>query len=311
MASRLLQTCPQLLGVRPRALRQSLEAVANILGVPLPEAARLVAPQPMALARDPQFVELAVYALVKMAGGDAARARALVERQPSLLLFSGEEWDGARVGCWCCGLFSWVWIVLLLLNVSHAPSSWFYTCHISTDSGLWSTNPNPKPLIDKLRVLGDILGLGSQPGHRRRLMTIVAAAPNLLTRSASALQASWDALRTGLGKERARDLLLGAGAPVRLLAYSSGALAARAGALQQLSGLSGDWASRVEAARADPRQLAAVMAAREAASARLQWLVESKQLLAPGGIGLVDLIEMEDAAFCDIYPQWRARAAAA
>ncbi|GBF95130.1 hypothetical protein Rsub_07714 [Raphidocelis subcapitata] len=186
-----------------------------------------------------------------------AAALELLRRQPSLLLFSGTDWE------------------------------------------------------EKPQLLGAVLGLAGGDA-RPRLLEAVAAAPNLLTRSPAALQASWVALRDALGKETARQVLLGAeqgpagGAP-RLLAYSAAALSGRAATLQQLSELSADWRQRVDAARRKPAALAAVLGAREGASGRLAWLVASGQRLAPGGVGLPELLALDDAGFADIYPLWHAR----
>lgn len=161
----------------------------------------------------------------------------------------------------------------------------------------------------RLRLLGTLLGLTGD-GARPRLLEVVSAAPNLLTRSPAALQASWVALRDAFGGDVARQVLLGpgggGGAP-RLLAFSAAALSGRAAALQRLSDLSTDWRQRVDAALRDPTALASVLGAREAASGRLAWLVSSGQRLAPGGLGLPEVLGLDDAGFADIYPLWRAR----
>jgi len=170
-----------------------------------------------------------------------------------------------------------------------------------------ATNPNRAhhhhPTA-KLEELGKILNLNG-PGGRPRLLQVVARAPNLLTRSAPALRHSWKALNAALGSAAAAALLLGPGGSPQLLAYSSKSILARCGALDRLALVSKDWETRVAAVRADPQQLAAVLAAKEAESSRVQWLVETDQKLAPGGVGLVDLVKYKAEAFADIYPHWR------
>jgi hypothetical protein len=150
--------------------------------------------------------------------------------------------------------------------------------------------------------LGQLLDLQS-PGQRKALLAAAASAPNLLTRSPSALEASAAALRKSHGKGTARALL--AAAP-QLLGYSAAALASRSDALLQLSGLSDDWRARVDAARAEPAQLSAALLAPEAAWARLRWLIEMEQRLAPGDTSLLEVLLMSEDVFGDIYPQWRA-----
>lgn len=147
------------------------------------------------------------------------------------------------------------------------------------------------------------------------------AAPQLLTRPADALAASWAALchvaaapgggdsgdasaSGGGGVPLARRLVTPPSGDPRLLALSAAELEARGAALDRLASVSDAWRARAGAARADARQLAAVLGAPAPAAARVAWLVASDQRLAPGGTSLVDLVRMSDAAFRDIYPQW-------
>ncbi|KAI8473220.1 MAG: hypothetical protein J3K34DRAFT_519075 [Monoraphidium minutum] len=257
LAARMARACPRLLAAPAEPVAAALRALQSGLGVSSTrEAAALVAPQPVCLMRGPLALAEAAESLVRLMGGDAAAARALVAAQPTLLLYSGGEWE------------------------------------------------------DKLSDLARTVGL---PGDRAAALALVAAAPNLLTRSLPALRASWGALRAaaGGGRDEARALLApGSGAP-RLLAYSAAELRARGGALDALEALGDGWRERVAAARGAPPVLAAVLSAPRAASARLRWLVHSQQRLAPGGMGLLDLVRMSDAAFADIYPQWTADADAA
>ncbi len=168
-------------------------------------------------------------------------------------------------------------------------------------SGAHTRTPCAPPRADKLAGLGTLLGL-SPEGDRAALLAVVSAAPNLLQRGSEALALSWGALEAAYGSEGARAL---AAAAPHLLGYSARELEARAGALDALGRLSDSWAARVADARAPPAELAALLAARAPAHARLAWLVDSRQTLAPVGVPMRELLHMERAAFEDIYPQWR------
>lgn len=182
-----------------------------------------------------------------------------------------------------------------------------------------------------MRVLRGILGKPKVS----RLLPILLDAPNLLTRSHSALEAAWTTLHGELGLDAARALLFGdplaagsaaspdaaaapgdaaadlngaggdvcGGAP-RLLAYSKEALVARIGMLRRLRELSDDWKERVDDVMGHTGQLGAVLGAPQRAFERLSWLEESKMTRAPGGMRLVDLMTLGDVAFRDLYPSW-------
>jgi hypothetical protein len=169
----------------------------------------------------------------------------------------------------------------------------------------------PPHTAAKLGVLASLLGLSGAPEGRARVLAAATAAPVVLAAPESELRASYDALLGLVDADAARALLLASPRGMALLALGGRQLAARVAALRALADLSPDWASRVAAARAAPQQLAAVLGAAGAASARLAWLADSKQRLAPGGIGLVELLDLGDAAFSDIYPHWQPPAAAA
>ena len=135
-----------------------------------------------------------------------------------------------------------------------------------------------------------------------RLRAAVVAAPALLEASVATLRASWAALEAAFGADLARGVVRAA---PEVLASGGAVLAQRAAALEALSALSRSWAARCAAARADARQLAAVMAAGAEAGARLKWLVSSEQRLAPGDTPLAALLEAGARDFADIYPAWR------
>jgi hypothetical protein len=333
LASRMARVCPHLVGTRPEAVKAALRAVQDGLGAAdAREAAALVASQPEALRQSPEDVASAAAGVVAACEGDAAMARALVGGQPTLLLVPGGAMEGAVGGHRAAQAIRPRPCLGSPAGPSRggpgqpprgpAPSTRPRGALTSLSVPHARHRETPRP--GKLRQLGRILGLPSAAGGRQQLLAACAVAPNLLTRSPQALRASWDALAGAYGEEAARQLLTGGGGEggeggeggggggqPRLLAYSAAALASRAAALEGLAALSEGWRSLVAAARAEPARLAALLAAPEAGAARLRWLVASEQRLAPGGTSLQDVASMSDAAFCDIFPLWRAHAPAA